>query len=237
MFKPLSTTYSKELTTHLHSGQGLSVVKESNFFRLFWNTWVCTSTRGLVLRSFEATGISPLQRNVILQRFAKDTAEAFESSTSSSSVYSGKDWLKIETLLRKIAKDESSKELRKISCSLHHISIQNSLLHHEVSGFREALKTRKKKKKKSKALRLQLKEENYGGAVFYFPHRAERACGYERTKHGEQERDQLEKEKKERDQAKVEKAKEATECRAQRERNKQVCDTVKAVKLPRGCKR
>ena len=35
MFKPLLTAYLKELTTHLHSGQGLSVIKKSNFFHLF----------------------------------------------------------------------------------------------------------------------------------------------------------------------------------------------------------
>jgi hypothetical protein len=39
MFKPLSTAYSKELTTHLHNGQGLSVIKKSNFFPLFWKAW------------------------------------------------------------------------------------------------------------------------------------------------------------------------------------------------------
>jgi hypothetical protein len=85
----------------------------------------------LILRSFEATGISPLQPNVILQRFAKDTPEASDSSTSSSSVYSGKDWLKIETLLRKVVRDETSKELRKITRSLYYILIQNQLLYYK----------------------------------------------------------------------------------------------------------
>jgi hypothetical protein len=147
MFKPLSTAYSKELTTHLHNGQGLSVIKKSDFFHLFWKAWVGTFTQELILRSFEVTGISPLQPDVILQRFAKDTPEASDSSTSSSSVYSGKDWLKIETLLRKVARDETSKELKKLSRSLHHISVQNLLLHHENQGLKEALKTQKKHKK------------------------------------------------------------------------------------------
>jgi hypothetical protein len=152
MFKPLSTAYSKELTTHLHNGQGLSVIKKSDFFHLFWKAWVSTFTQELILRSFEATGISPLQPNVILQRFAQGTPEASDSNTSSSSVYSGKDWLKIETLLRKVVRDESSRELRKLSRSLHHISIQNQLLHHEIAGLKEVLKTQKKHKNKSKAL-------------------------------------------------------------------------------------
>jgi hypothetical protein len=61
MFKPLSTAYSKDLTTHLYNGQGLSVIKKSEFFYLFWKAWESTFTQGLILRSFEATGISPLQ--------------------------------------------------------------------------------------------------------------------------------------------------------------------------------
>ena len=141
MFKPLSTAYSKELTTYLHHGQGLAKVKKSDFFHLFWKAWVGTFTKELIMRSFEATGIAPLQPNIILQRFKKPSPEASDSNSSSNSVYSGKDWLKIETLLRKVAKDEGGKELRKISRSLHHISIQNSLLHHEIAGLKEVLKT------------------------------------------------------------------------------------------------
>ncbi|KAF1924064.1 uncharacterized protein M421DRAFT_425080 [Didymella exigua CBS 183.55] len=185
MFKPLSTAYSKELTTHLHSGQGLSVIKKSDFFHLFWKAWTNTFTPELILRSFKATDISPLQPNVILQRFAKSTPEASDSSTSSSSVYSGKDWLKIETLLRKVVKEEkeeTSPELRKISRSLHHISIQNQLLHHKNQGLKEALKTQKKHKNKSKVLQFQPRKDYHGGAEFYSPSRVERARSDERAK-------------------------------------------------------
>jgi hypothetical protein len=84
---------------------------------------------------------APLQLNVILRRFKNPSPETTDSNSSSNSVYSGRNWLKIETLQRKVAKDEGSKELRKISRSLHHISIQNSLLHHKVSSLKEVLKT------------------------------------------------------------------------------------------------
>jgi hypothetical protein len=61
MFKPLSTVYSKELTTYLHNGQGLAGIKKGDFFHLFWKAWVSTFTQVLILRSFEARGIAPLQ--------------------------------------------------------------------------------------------------------------------------------------------------------------------------------
>jgi hypothetical protein len=56
--------------------------------------------------------------------------------------------------LRKVAKDKGSKELKKIKRLLHHISIQNSLLHYKIAGLKEVLKTQKKHKKKSKPLNL-----------------------------------------------------------------------------------
>ena len=61
MFKPMSTAYSKALTTHLHKGSGITPITKADFFLLFWEAWVSTFTPDLVCRSFEATGISPLQ--------------------------------------------------------------------------------------------------------------------------------------------------------------------------------
>jgi hypothetical protein len=210
----------------------------------------------LILRSFEATGISPLQPNVILQRFAKDSPEASDGSTSSSSVYSGKDWLKIETLLRKVVRDETSKELRKITRSLHHISIQNQLLHHENQGLKEVLK--------SKALQFQPRKEYHGGAEFYSPSRVEKARTDERIKQQNQKAEELRKaemtklrhanklynekiaqerreqrarEKEERERVRAEKAEEAAERKAQRERERQARDAQKAVQLPQRGKR
>jgi hypothetical protein len=264
MFKPLSTAYSKQLTTHLHNSQGLSPIKKSDFFHLFWKAWTSTFTQELILRSFETTGISPLQPNVILQRFAKDTPEASDGSTSSSSVYSGKDWLKIETLLRKVVRDESSKELRKISRSLHHISVQNQLLHHENQGLKEVLKTQKKHRNKSKALQFQPRNEYHGGAEFYSPSRVEKARSDERTKQQNQKAEELRKaemaklrhanklynekiaqerreqrarEKEERERVRAEKAEEAAERKAQRERDKQARGAEKAIQLPQRGKR
>ncbi|KAJ8113743.1 hypothetical protein OPT61_g4196 [Boeremia exigua] len=214
--------------------------------------------RGLILKSFEVTGIAPLQPNVILQRFAKPSPQASNRSRSSSSTYSGEDWLKIETLLRRVAKDESSKELRKVSRSLYHISIQNQLLYHEIAGLKEVLKTQKKHKNKSKALDFQGPKEYHGGAVFYSPHRVDKARQYEQVKQQEAEaeearkaeiaelrranklykeqvaqerRKQQTREKEERDQVKAKKAEEVAERKAERERQKQARDAQEALQL------
>jgi hypothetical protein len=160
--------------------------------------------------------------------------------------------------LRRVAKDESSKELRKISRSLHHISVQNQLLHHEIAGLKEVLKTQKKHKNKSKALEFQARKDYHGGAEFYSPSRVEKARSDERTKQQHQKEEELKKaeiaklkhasklynekiaeerreqrarEKEEREQVRAEKAKEAAERKAQRERDKQARDAQKAIQL------
>jgi len=84
MFKPLSTAYSKELTTYLHNGQGLASIKKGDFFHLFWKAWVSTFTQALILRSFEATGIAPLQptpnTNLLIFGFPSQRPQEYQQS-------------------------------------------------------------------------------------------------------------------------------------------------------------
>ncbi|KAJ8115409.1 hypothetical protein OPT61_g2929 [Boeremia exigua] len=218
MFKPLLTAYSKELTTHLHNSQGLSVIKKSDFFHLFWKAWTSTFTQGLILKSFEATGIAPLQPNVILQRFAKPSPQASDRSRSSSSTYSGEDWLKIETLLCRVAKDESSKELRKVSRSLHYISIQNQLLHHEIAGLKEYKQVKQQEAEAEEARKAEMAELRRANKLY-------------KEQVAQERRKQRTREKEERDQVKAKKAEEVAERKAERERQKQARDAQEALQL------
>ena len=59
-FSPLATNYFTALTRHLHSSQGLTPFKKGDFFKIFWEAWTQTFTEKLVLSSFEAVGIAPL---------------------------------------------------------------------------------------------------------------------------------------------------------------------------------
>jgi hypothetical protein len=161
-------------------------------------------------------------------------------------------------------KDETSKELRKISRSLHHISVQNQLLHHENQGLKEVLKNQKKHKNKSKALQFQPREDYHGGAEFYSPHRVEKARQFERTKQQEAEAEELRKaemaelrhanklykenlaqekreqrarEKEERDRLKAVKAQEVAERKAAEEAQKRDLEARKSIQLPNQAKR
>jgi hypothetical protein len=56
-FKPLSSAYTKVLTTHLQRSLELVPIRKGDFFLLFWESWKTSFTKPLVLKSFEATGI------------------------------------------------------------------------------------------------------------------------------------------------------------------------------------
>lgn len=127
-----------------------------------------TFTKETVLRSFEVTGIAPHNPSIIVDKFAQESSED-SSGSSDTSVYSGKDWLKIESLVRRISTDQSNKNTHKILRSLHHISIQNQLLNDEILGLRSALKWKEKHSKKSHTLPLQQRQEYHGGAVMWSP--------------------------------------------------------------------
>jgi hypothetical protein len=171
LFKPLSTAYSAELSTNLHTSQGLLAIKKGDFFPLFWRSWIATFKEDLILKSFEATGISPLNPDVVLKRFDHQSREG----SSSSSDLSRSGWRKIDRLITSTVKDPASDEAKKVRRTLHSLQVQNELLNHEVKGLKEALNTKKKRQKKSKPLDLQQRQEYHGGAVFWSPRKVQEA--------------------------------------------------------------
>ncbi|KAF1359491.1 hypothetical protein EJ07DRAFT_119946, partial [Lizonia empirigonia] len=205
----------------------------------------------------------PLQPHVILDRFAK-TPESSDSNSTSSSVYSNEDWLKIETLLQRIAKDKSSRDAKKMRRSIHYISVKTSLLQHEIDGFKKILKKQKKHKKKNKALDLQQRQEYHGGAVFWSPSKINEARFRERIRKQEEKEEALrkatnkevaaakklvkEKEKEEkrvarevakevREKEKADAAIQKAEKQAEKQRQKEERDAAKAIQQPQLGKR
>ncbi|KAF2683601.1 DDE-domain-containing protein [Lentithecium fluviatile CBS 122367] len=189
MFKPLSTAYSAELSKHLQMGQGLASITKGDFFPLFWNAWKASFKESTILSSFRATGISPPDPDPILDRFTR-SQESRESSLSSLSDH---DWRKIDRLIRSAVKDQSSRDTQKLCQSLHHLSVQNELLHHDINGLRQALATKQKRKKKGKALDLQQRNEYHGGSVFWSPRKVREARVRQSIKEREDKEQQLQK--------------------------------------------
>ena len=169
-FKPLSSAYASELDDYLQKSQGLSPLTKGDFVSLFWPAWVNTFTGDLIQKSFTATGISPIDPDVILDRFRHTTPTDSGSVTSGSTAYSAEDWLKACTTLHAEVKDSRSAGARKLGQTIHHLSTQVELLHNELDGLRQKLYHKQKRQKQpSRQLDLQQHQEYHGGAMVWSP--------------------------------------------------------------------
>jgi hypothetical protein len=175
MFKPLSTAYSSALTTHLHKSQGLVPIKKGDFFPLFWEAWVASFRKQLVEKYFSATGIWPMEQEVITQCFMKKAANQSDDSSNEASANRPNTWLQLEHLLRAAVARESSESAQKLSELLHHTQVDNALVHGENESLCKALVVKKKHKKHGWALDLQQRKEYHGSAVLWSPRKVHKA--------------------------------------------------------------
>ncbi|KAF2843851.1 hypothetical protein T440DRAFT_363981, partial [Plenodomus tracheiphilus IPT5] len=72
--------------------------------------------------------------------------------------------------------------------AFYSISVQKSLLEHEVQGLREALLNERLRRKRGKALPLQEPEDYHGGAIFYSPRKQQQLQKAEKVRQREEAR-------------------------------------------------
>jgi hypothetical protein len=104
LFAPLAVAYTKELSLHLQRSQGLLPVKKGDFFELFWTAWNTAFTKETILSSFRATGINPLNADVVLKKFNHHHSNS-SSRKSSEPALSVDDWRKLDRLVRLAVRD------------------------------------------------------------------------------------------------------------------------------------
>ncbi len=134
LFRPLSASYSKELTTYLHNSQGLLGMRKGDFFTLFWAAWMNSFTESRILKSSEATGISPPNAEAILKRF-NDTTSEQDRDPENQEEEDWCSWRQLRRLFDAAVKDTTTVEAQKLSSSLHSMQVQIELLHHEKKGL------------------------------------------------------------------------------------------------------
>lgn len=174
MFKPFSTAYSNQVAAFIERCQGLTSMSKRDFYPMFMAAWEASFKKETILKAFKATGLSPLNPEVILKRFSQP-AQSGQSSNSDSSALSASNWRKTERLLRQVVHDRSDPRAQKLSGAFHSISVQKSLLTHEAQGLMQALINERQRRKQGKALPLQAEEVYHGGAKFWSPRKVKEA--------------------------------------------------------------
>ena len=170
-FSPLAGNYSRDLTDHLHTSQGLTPFKKGDFFKVFWPAWVATFTPELVKRVFEATGLVPFDPDRILDRFTKSEREEEAVAVMGTP----DDWRTTDRVLQGAVRDTDTAEVRGVRQVLHSLYTQNELLKIEKDGFRFALSNERSKPKKGEPLPLVQREETQVRTQWWSPRALESA--------------------------------------------------------------
>jgi len=178
MFSPLSAAYSSELRQQQYRSLGLLPVKKADFFPLFWLAYTRSFTTESILSAFEATGIWPMNRDVVTDKF-KPYIPPQEGSNTASTHLSPSDWKRMERLLDDVVKDRTDQAVQKLEASFHRVSTENKLLRHQNEGLLASLDTQNKRKKNGRSLPLRekrnKKEREKGEAAFYSPRSLKKA--------------------------------------------------------------
>jgi hypothetical protein len=194
--------------------------------------------------------------SVIIKKFDYTTLPQ-ENKIGQSSRISPSEWRRTELLSKEAVKESNKQATKTLSQTIHHLSVQLELSHHENEGLRAYLARKNKHKKYCKALDLQQREEYQSAAVIWSPHKVREARFRERAlqreqqqekakKHQEKEqkmKDRLireqdqEEKRKERDAAKAVREKEKAKKATERARKKEEKDRGNALRLTQKGKR
>jgi hypothetical protein len=139
----------------------------------------------VILRSFAATSIWPMNRDRVLKRFPPKLPSEPNNKPEPT-------WREADRLLHQAINTSSSKA-KKLSALLHHLANKNELLTDENESLRNTLSTKKKHYKKGKVLDLQQREEYHGGAIFWSPRKKREAEARDATNRRLADKDKLKK--------------------------------------------
>ena len=103
---------------------------------------------------------------MVIDKFKYEEDARPSSSSSAGSILKAADWLRIERLLRETVVDNHDKKSKKLSHTIHHLAVTNSLLQNENEGLRARLLNEKKRRKRGKQVTY---EDGTGAGQFWAP--------------------------------------------------------------------
>jgi hypothetical protein len=221
MFKPLAAAYSKELTNHIHTTQGLIPINKTDFFPLFWQAWTSSFKKETILKAWEATGIWPQAAERVLKRFNHESSDESEASEDSLAAIEG-NFQRVQRLLRSAVKDPASDEARSLSLTIHQLQADKDMAEYKNEQLQDALQLQSRHQKQSKPLDLQQRRNWRGGTVLWSPRKIREANTRQGIKEREEKEERLRIDARKAQQAlnKTEKEKEAERKRVDRENKK-----------------
>jgi hypothetical protein len=146
----------------------------------------------LIKKSFQATGVWPMDAEVVLKRFSNHSQQQDEASKIGQHG-DGDSSRELRKIYDVAVPDKSKVEARQLEAALHSLQVQNELLHHENEGLQHELNTKKKQTTQRISLTIQEGDEWHGGAVFMSPRKIRTARARKAAEQDEAEQLQLQK--------------------------------------------
>ena len=91
-------------------------------------------------------GLVPFNPEWVLKCFEKVNDKRPSSSESSNSVLKPEDWKHIEQLLKETVTNFHDDRVIQLTCIVHHLTTENTLLKMQVRGLEKALKLEQKRR-------------------------------------------------------------------------------------------
>ena len=200
IFAPLARAYSNEIDRLIQSSQGFSNVSKRTFWMLFRPAWKTALTAANILSAFAATGIYPLKPEKVLTQLKKKTPSppVSDSEPIRKTPGSVRGLRRIEKAMR--TQGELAAEMDMIFRAGQKLATKVDLLEHENAGLREALIKEKGRRKRGKPMGLRGKDEP-GQAVFFSPARIAAVRAEKEMLEAQKEQEQQAKELKKQEQA------------------------------------
>jgi hypothetical protein len=120
----------------------------------------------VILKSFQATGVWPMDADTALKRFNHHPERQDEDSEVRVN-YNGDSWNKLRKFLDAAVADKAKVEAKRLSQSIHSLQVNNDLLHNQNAGLQEELNAQKKQKSGGSTLDLQQRKEYHFTTLRY----------------------------------------------------------------------
>jgi len=130
-------------------------------------------TSELILKGFQATGVSPMDAVTILKRF-NNHPQPHNKDAEIGEHSEGDSWPELCKILDSAAANKTRIEAKRLSQSLHSLQVNNELLHARNEELQHKLNVIKKRPTQRMVLTTQDGDDWHGGAVFYSPRKLAR---------------------------------------------------------------
>jgi hypothetical protein len=162
--------YSRELEDFRIQSRGILPMAKRDFFLLFWRAWESTLSPDLIKKSFEVTGLVPLNPGVVLERFDLDSSDQ-DSDSSGSQLVS---WNQLNRRFKEVVKDPKDPRTRHLNLAFHHLYCFAEIYKSQVEGLEQALDTKTARQKPAQHFQEPETNQNTGGAMWWSPRSIEK---------------------------------------------------------------